>query len=67
MPNSHDAQGRTISGEAIYQYIYALPWGVLVEKGIMLQSTRAKRRPRTAGRESFARLHTGQPPVASTS
>ena len=25
MPNSPDDQGRTVSGEAIYQYIYAMP------------------------------------------
>src|SRR5699024_147881 len=29
MANSPDAQGRTVSGEAIYQYIYAIPKGEL--------------------------------------
>ncbi len=27
MPDSPDAQGRTMSAEAIYQYIYAMPAG----------------------------------------
>ncbi|MGP5079991.1 IS30 family transposase [Brachybacterium alimentarium] len=64
MPNSPDAQGRTISGEAIYQYIYALPRGVLAEKGIMLQSKRAKRRPRTAGRTRGAPI-VGMVPISA--
>lgn len=50
MANSPDAQGRTVSGEAIYQYIYALPRGELARRGIFLQSKRTKRRPRTTGR-----------------
>lgn len=50
MPNSPDAQGRTISGEAIYQYIYALPRGELARRGNFLQSKRTKRRPRSTGR-----------------
>ncbi|MGP5009234.1 IS30 family transposase [Brachybacterium tyrofermentans] len=50
MANSPDAQGRTVSGEAIYQYIYAMPRGELAKRGIFLQSKRTKRRPRTAGR-----------------
>lgn len=32
MGNSPDAAGRTVSGEAIYQYIYAIPKGELVRK-----------------------------------
>ena len=50
MANSPDARGRTVSGEAIYQYIYAMPKGELARKGIFLQSKRTKRRPRTTGR-----------------
>ncbi len=50
MANSPDARGRTVSGEAIYQYIYAIPKGELARKGIFLQSKRTKRRPRTTGR-----------------
>lgn len=49
MANSPDARGRTVSGEAIYQYIYAIPKGELARKGIFLQSKRTKRRPRTTG------------------
>ena len=43
MANSPDARGRTVSGEAIYQYIYAIPKGELARKGIFLQSKRTKR------------------------
>ena len=50
MANSPDARGQTVSGEAIYQYIYALPKGELARRGIFLQSKRTKRRPRTTGR-----------------
>ena len=50
MANSPDARGQTVSGEAIYQYIYAIPKGELARKGIFLQSKRTKRRPRTTGR-----------------
>ncbi|WP_248605660.1 hypothetical protein [Actinomyces slackii] len=50
MANSPDAKGRTISGEAIYQYIYAIPRGELARRGIMLPSKRTRRRPRTTGR-----------------
>lgn len=50
MANSPDVQGRTVSGEAIYQYIYALPRGELARLGIFLQSKRTKRKPRTTGR-----------------
>jgi transposase, IS30 family len=32
MANSSDAQGRTVSGEAIYQYIYAIPRGELAKR-----------------------------------
>ena len=50
MANSPDARGQTVSGEAIYQYIYALPKGELARRGIFLQSKRTKRRSRTTGR-----------------
>ena len=50
MANSPDAQGRTVSGEAIYQYIYAIPKGELARRGIFLQSKRTRRKPRTTGR-----------------
>ena len=43
--NSIDADGRTVSHEAIYQYIYALPRGELARHGILLQSKRTRRRP----------------------
>ena len=43
--NSMDADGRTVSHEAIYQYIYALPRGELARHGILLQSKRTRRRP----------------------
>ena len=46
MANSPDAQGRTVSGEAIYQYIYAIPKGELARRGIFLQSKRTRRKPR---------------------
>src|SRR5699024_1237970 len=49
MANSPDAQGRTVSGEAIYQYIYAIPRGELARREIFLQSKRTKRRPHTTG------------------
>ncbi|MGO3053529.1 IS30 family transposase [Brevibacterium sp. S111] len=49
MANSPDARGRTVSGEAIYQYIYAMPRGELARRGIFLQSKRTTRRPRTTG------------------
>lgn len=50
MTNSPDARGRTVSGEAIYQHIYAMPRGELARRGIYLQSKRTTRRPRTTGR-----------------
>ena len=50
MAYSPDAQGRTVSAEAIYQYIDAIPRGELARRGIFLQSKRTKRRPRTTGR-----------------
>lgn len=39
-------QGRIVSHEAVYAYIYALPKPELVEHGIMLESKRTRRKPR---------------------
>lgn len=39
-----DAEGRTVSHEAIYRWIYALLKGELAKSGILLQSKRTKRR-----------------------
>ena len=50
MDSSPDAHGATVSGEAIHQYIYALPRGELAKRGIFLQSKRTRRKPRTTGR-----------------
>ena len=56
MSHSPDAQGRTVSHEAIYRWIYAHPKGELAREGILLRSrrtTRKRRRPvgeRTGGR-----------------
>lgn len=38
--------GRTVSHEAVYAYIYALPKGDLARHGIRLESKRTRRRPR---------------------
>lgn len=48
--NSPNAQGRTVSHEAIYQFIYALPRGELAKHGVMLQSKRLRRRPPVKGK-----------------
>ena len=61
MRASPPAQGRTVSHEAIYQYIYALPKGELAAHGILLRSKRTRRRSTpAAGRR-------GAPIVAMTS
>lgn len=39
-------QGRTVSYEAVYHYIYALPKAELVKHGILLESKRTRRKPR---------------------
>jgi IS30 family transposase len=44
------AGGLTVSHEAIYQFIYAMPRGELARHGILLRSKRTARRPRTRGR-----------------
>lgn len=46
MPHSTDAAGRTISHEALYRWIYALPKGELARSGILLRSKRTQRKPR---------------------
>lgn len=56
LPGSPGVEGRTVSHEAIYQYIYALPKGELAEAGILLRSKRTARKPRQAGRASGARI-----------
>jgi len=56
MKHSPDAQGRTVSHEAIYQYVYALPKGELAAAGIMLRSKRTRRRPRTPAGQRSARI-----------
>jgi IS30 family transposase len=56
LPGSPDAEGRTVSHEAIYQYIYALPKGDLAVSGIMLRSKRTRRKPRKQARAGGARI-----------
>lgn len=56
LANSINAEGRTVSHEAIYQYIYALPKGDLVRAGIMLRSKRTHRKPRTSPNAGGARI-----------
>ncbi len=46
MTKSPDAQGRTVSHEAIYRWIYALRKGELAKSGILLQSKRTHRKSR---------------------
>ncbi|MET4059471.1 hypothetical protein ABIB35_001002 [Arthrobacter sp. UYP6] len=43
MTKSPDAEGRTVSHEAIRRWIYGLPKGELANPGIVLQSKRTKR------------------------
>lgn len=43
--NLVDAHGRTVSHEAIYHFIYAMPRGELAKHGVMLQSKRTRRKP----------------------
>lgn len=46
MTKSPDAEGATVSHEALYRWIYALPKGELAKAGILLQSKRTKRKTR---------------------
>jgi IS30 family transposase len=43
---SPDGQGRTVSHEAIYTWLYALPKGELARHGVRLDSGRTRRKPR---------------------
>lgn len=45
-PGSPDGQARTVSHEAVYSYVYAMPRGKLKELGIRLDSKKVRRRPR---------------------
>jgi IS30 family transposase len=57
MPGSLPADGKTISHEAIYQWIYALPKGELAREGIILRSRRtARRRRRPLGERTGGRI-----------
>lgn len=47
---SPSAEGHTVSHEAIYRWIYALPKGELARHGVMLRSKRTRRRPRSSGK-----------------
>ena len=50
MKASTPADGKTVSHEAIYRFIYALPKGELAKHGVLLRSKRTRRRrPRPAG------------------
>lgn len=56
MKRSVDAQGRTVSHEAIYRWLYVLPKGELDRQGIMLRSKRTRRKPRKQIGERSARI-----------
>jgi IS30 family transposase len=54
---SPDAQGRLVSHEGIYRWIYALPKGELARQAIMLRSKRsARQRRRPVGERSWDRI-----------
>ncbi|WP_246777861.1 helix-turn-helix domain-containing protein [Buchananella hordeovulneris] len=55
-PGSRDVQGLTLSHDAIYQHLYALPKGELAKHGIMLRSKRSSRKPRQNGHKTGARI-----------
>ena len=50
------AGGVTVSHEAIYRWIYALPKGQLAAQGILLPQRRTRRRPRKQAGERCARI-----------
>ncbi len=57
MPGSLPADGKTISHEAICQWIYALPNGELAREGIVLRSRRtARKRRRLLGERTGGRI-----------
>lgn len=54
---SPDAEGRTLSHEAIYRWIYAHPKGVLAREGILLRSKQTNRKRRKPlGERSLGRI-----------
>lgn len=55
-PGSDDVQGLTVSHDAIYQHLYALPKGELAKHGIMLRSKRSSRKPCQNGRKTGPRI-----------
>ncbi|MGH3802050.1 MAG: IS30 family transposase [Pseudonocardiaceae bacterium] len=56
-PGSHAARvADTVSQEAIYTWIYALPKGELAREGILLRSGRTRRRPRGRAHRPGARI-----------
>ena len=57
MPGSPPADGATVSHEAIYRWIYALPKGELAREGIILRSRRtARKRRRPLGERTGGRI-----------
>ena len=56
MDGSLDAQGRRVSHEAIYRWIYAHPGKELARQGIMLRSKQSQRRSRKKPGERTARI-----------
>ena len=56
MDHSPDAQGRTVSHEAIYRWIYALPKGELANQAVLLRSKQTQRRTRKKVGERSARI-----------
>jgi IS30 family transposase len=56
MTHSPAAEGKTVSHEAIYRWIYALPKGELVKHGVMLRSKRTTRKRRRELGERLARI-----------
>ena len=57
MDTSPDAQGHTISHEAIYTWIYAHPKKTLIEHGICLPSRRwMRKKPPASGRKPALRI-----------
>ena len=57
MPGSLAAEGKTVSHEAIYRWIYALPKGELAREGILLRSRRtARRRRRPLGERTGGKI-----------
>src|SRR5699024_12843366 len=56
MDDPPPADGKTVSHEAIYRWIYALPKGELAAQGILLQFKRPRRKPRTRVGDRSARI-----------